>query len=78
MIVVPITIRMEIIMSIEVCPISWVNINFMENGGKKSFSCKSKALISCAQCGKHDFSAHNKKNGDCYEYRSLFHLIGEH
>ena len=43
MIVVPITIRMEIIMSIEVCPIPQANISYKDNGEKKSFSCKSKA-----------------------------------
>ena len=39
--------RMEIITSIEVYAISQVNINCKENGGKKYFSCKSKASISC-------------------------------
>ena len=33
--------------SIEVCPISLVNINYKENSGKKNISCKSKALMSC-------------------------------
>ena len=47
MIVVPITKKMEIIMSIQVCLISGMNINYKENGGKKRFSCKSKASISC-------------------------------
>ena len=47
MIVVPITKRMEIIMSIQVCLISQINFDYKENGGKKSFSCKSKAIISC-------------------------------
>ena len=46
MIVMPITKRMEIIMSIQVCLISWMNINYKENRGKKSFSCKSKASMS--------------------------------
>ena len=35
--------RMEIIMSIQVCLISWMNFDYKENGGKKSFSCKSKS-----------------------------------
>ena len=47
MIVMPITKRMEIVMSIQVCLISWMNFDYKENGGKKSFSCKSKASISC-------------------------------
>ena len=45
MIVVPITKGMDIIMSIQVCLISWMNINYKENGGRNSFSCKSKASI---------------------------------
>ena len=46
MIVVPLTKRVEIIMSIQVCLISRLNINYEENGGKKTFSCESKASIS--------------------------------
>ena len=47
MIVVPITKRIEIIMSIQVSLIPRINFNNKENGGKKSLSCKSKASISC-------------------------------
>ena len=39
--------KMEIIMSIQVCLISQMNFDYKENGGKKSFSCKSKASILC-------------------------------
>ena len=46
-IVVPIAKRMEIITSIKVCLISRMNINYEGNGGKKSFSCKSKASMPC-------------------------------
>ena len=45
--VVPITKGVEIIMSIQVCLTSSMNINFKKNGGKKSFPYKSKASISC-------------------------------
>ena len=38
-IVVPITKKIEIILSIDVCPILRVNINNKDNGGKKNFSC---------------------------------------
>ena len=48
-----------------------MNINYKENDGKKSFSYKSKALVSCIPKGEHDYSAYNKKNGDYYEYPSL-------
>ena len=43
MIVVPITEEMEINKSIHVCHISCMNFYHKENGGKKCFSCKSKA-----------------------------------
>ena len=39
-VVLPITKELEIIKSIQVCLISWMNFGFKENGGKKSFSCK--------------------------------------
>ena len=52
MIVVPITKRMEVIMGIQVYPISGMNFNYKENGGKKSFSCKSKASISSFPMGR--------------------------
>ena len=48
MVVVPITKGMEIIMSIQVCLISWMNFGYKENVGKKNFSCKSKESISCS------------------------------
>ena len=44
---VPMAKRTKIIMSIEVYPISQVNIDYKENGGKKSFSFKSKASTTC-------------------------------
>ena len=78
MIVMPITKGMEIIMSIQVCLISWTNINFKENGGKKSFSCKSKASMLCTECGEHGYSANNKKNKDYYKYPSLSLFTDEH
>ena len=37
MIVGPITKRMEIVMSIQVCLISQINFDYKENGGKESF-----------------------------------------
>ena len=37
MIVVPITKRMEFIMSLQVCLISWMNFDYKENGEKKAF-----------------------------------------
>ena len=47
MIVVPIIKGMEIIMSIQLHLISRMNLDYKEDYGKKSFSCKSKASIPC-------------------------------
>ena len=46
MIVMPIAKRMEIVMSIQVCLLPRMNFDYKENGGKKSFPCKSRASIS--------------------------------
>ena len=46
MIPVQMTKGIESITRIKVCLISWMNFDYKENGGKKSFSCKSKASIS--------------------------------
>ena len=77
MIVVPIRKRIEIIMSIKVCPISWMNINYKKNGGKKSFSCSPKHQYHVSQYGEHDCIANKKKNGDYYGNPSLSHLTNE-
>ena len=71
MIVVPVTKRMKIITSIQVCLISQMNINYTKNGGKQSFSCKPKHQYPVSQWGEHVCSAHNQKNGDYYEYPSV-------
>ena len=46
MIVMPITKRMEFIISIQVSIISQMNFDYNENGGRKRLSCESKASIS--------------------------------
>ena len=43
-IVMPITKGMEIIKSIQVCPISQKNFDFKENGGKKAFFLQIQSL----------------------------------
>ena len=43
----PIMKRMEILMRIQVCPILWTNFDSKENGGDKSFYCKTKASKPC-------------------------------
>ena len=77
MIVLPITKRIEITTSIQVCPISRMNFDYKENGRKKNFSCKFKASYHVSHCGEHDCNANNKKNGDCDGYPSLFHFMDE-
>ena len=49
MIVVPLTERMEIIISIQVFLISRMNFDYTKKGGKESFSSKTKASISRIQ-----------------------------
>ena len=44
---------------------------------KKAFLAIPKHQYHISQCGEHDCSANNKKNGDYYEYRSLSHLTDE-
>ena len=44
---------------------------------RKAILVNPKHQYYVSQWGKHDFSAHNKKNGDYYEYASLFHFPDE-
>ena len=73
-IVQPITKRMEIVMSIQVCPISWMNFDCEKNGGKKAILANPKHQYHVSQSREQDYHVNNKKNGDCYEYPSLFHF----
>ena len=68
---------MEIIISIQACLFSRMNFDYEENGGKKAFLANRKHQYHVSQCGEHDCSAHNKKNGDYYEYPSLSHFMNE-
>ena len=69
---------MEIITSIQDCLISWMNINYRENGEKKAFPRNSKLQYRVSKCRDHDCSAHNKKIGDYYEYPCLSYFTYEH
>ena len=62
---------MEIIISIQVCLISRMNISYKENGGRKTFLANPKHQHHASQCGEHDCSAHNEMNGDYNEYPSF-------
>ena len=73
MILVPITKRMDIIMSIYVGLISWINLMIRKMVERKAFLTKSKHQYCTSQWGEHDCSAHNKKYGDYFENPSLNH-----
>ena len=70
-VVVPITKKIETIMSIQVCLLSRMNFDNMENGGKEAFLANPKHQYVVSQCGEQDCHANNKKNGDYYEHPSL-------
>ena len=77
MIVVPITKRIKIVMSIHVRLISQMNFDFKENGGRKALLANPKHQYRVSQCEKHDCNANNKKNGGCYGFSSLSHFMDE-
>ena len=77
MIVVHITKRMKIIMSIQVCLISQMNIHYKENMERKVFLPNPKLQYHASQYGEHDCSANKSKNRDYYEYPSLSHFTDE-
>ena len=45
---------------------------------RKTFPANSKRQYYVSQRGKHDCSAHTKRNEDYYEYLGLSHFIDEH
>ena len=44
---------------------------------RKAFPANQKHQYCVSQRGEHDCSAHNKKNGDYYDYPSLSHFTDE-
>ena len=77
MVVVPITIRIEIIVHVQFCLISQINFDYKENGRQKTFLANSKHQYRVSQCGEHGCSANNKNNRDYYEYPNLSHCTDE-
>ena len=71
MIAKPITKRMENVIGIQLCLVSLMNFDYKENGGKRALLANPKHQCHVSQCGEHDCSTNNKKNGDYYEYPSL-------
>ena len=77
MIVMPMTKRKETIMGIQVCLISWINIDCKENGGKKAFLANLKHQYHLSQCGELNCCANNKKNRDYHVHPPLSHFMDE-
>ena len=77
MIVVPITKRMEIILSVQVSLISWMNFIYEENGGKKAFLPIPKHQHHVSRCVEHGCSANKKKIRDYYEHPGSSHFLHE-
>ena len=77
MIAMPITKRMEIVMAIQVCLISSMNLDYKENDGKKTFLANPNHQYHVSQCGELDCHANKKRKGDYYEYPSLSHFMDE-
>ena len=46
--------------------------------GKKPFLANLKLQYHVPQCGEHDCSAHNEKNGHYNEFPSLSYLMNEY
>ena len=59
MIAMPTTKRMEIVMGIQVCLLSWMNFDYKENGGKKAFPANPKHQYRVSDYGEHDYNANN-------------------
>ena len=77
MIVMPITKKKEIVMSIHICHTSRMNFDYIENGGKKAFLANPKHQYRTSQCTEDDCSANSKMNGDYSNYPSLSHFSSE-
>ena len=77
MIAMPLTKRVEINMSIQVCIISRINFDYKKKGENKAFLANQKHHYHVSQCGEHHCRANNKKNGDCYGYPTLSRFLDE-
>ena len=77
MVTMPITKRIEIVIGIPVYVISRMNFDYDENGGRKAVLVNPMHQYRVSRYGKHDCSAKNKKNGDCYGYPTLSCFMDE-
>ena len=78
MIVVPITKRMEIVTSIQVCIISRMPLILRKMVERKAFLTNPKHQYLLSQCREDDCSANNKKNEHYSGFPSLSHSMNEH
>ena len=53
--------RMEIVIGIQVCLISWMNFDCKDNGGRKAFLAKLKHQYHVSQYGEHNCNAQSQK-----------------
>ena len=72
-----VTKRMEIVIGIQVCLISWINIDYKENGGKNAFLVNLKHQYRVSQCGELDCCINSKKNEDYHVRQCLSHFTDE-
>ena len=72
-----VTKTMEVITNIQVCLISWMNINYKEYGGKKAFLANPKHQYHLPIIENMILVLIIKKR-DYYEYPSLSHFVDEH
>ena len=73
MVLVSLTKRMEIIVSIQVSPIPLMSINCKDTVERKAFPAKPKYQHRVSQCGEDDCSAHNKRMEIVTSKFDLFH-----
>ena len=65
-------------MCIQVCLISRMNFDYMENGENNAFLANPKHQHHVSQCGELYCIDIKKGNGDYYEYRCFSYFVKEH
>ena len=69
---------MDIIMSIQDCLLHGWMLVARKMVERNAFIANPKNEYHVSQWGEHDWSAHNKMNGDYYKYLSLSNFIDKH
>ena len=65
-------------MSIQVCFIALININYSENGGRKAFLSNPKHQYRVSKYEEQNCRAHNEENGDYNENSGLSYFTNKH